>query len=549
MIRVTAEEPITALDRQFARLMVELNGEPHEELQRAAELVSARRAEGHICIEPGSAAVSALLETKVVGRPGETMPLIADDAGRLYLQRYWAYENQLAEDIARRIAAPALAVDEAHLAATLDRLIGREPASADQRRAAETAVRRSFCVITGGPGTGKTRTVAVILALLGPGLRVALAAPTGKAAARLTESIHHTLAALPATDAAPPEASTIHRLLGSRHDSPYFRHDRARPLAVDAVIIDEASMVDLALMTKLFDAIPPTARLILLGDKDQLASVEAGYVLGDICRAGGGHIVELRRNFRFGETSGIHRFSQLVNAGDADAAIALLKSGTPDLRGQLLPEPGKLAAKLRDAVLESWREALSTDDPSTALRAMARFRILCALRRGPYGVENLNRLAQQILADAGLIAPSGTLWRGRPIMILENAPALRLYNGDTGLLLPDADGRLRAFFTGVRDSRDGQDGSDLRSFVPARLPRHVTVFAMTVHKSQGSEFERVLLCLPSEESPVVTRELLYTGATRASRAVEVWWREPALRAAITRRIERSSGLRDALAAR
>ncbi len=543
MIKESPEDTITALDRQFARLMVELNGAPHEELQRAAELVSARRAEGHICIELGTAVVHSLLRTQVVGRPGETMPLIADDAGRLYLQRYWAYENQLAEDIARRIAAPALAVDEAYLAATLDRLIGRAPASADQRRAAETAVRRSFCVITGGPGTGKTRTVAVILALLGPGLRVALAAPTGKAAARLTESIHHTLAAFPGTDFAPPEASTIHRLLGSRHDSPYFRHDRARPLAVDAVIIDEASMVDLALMAKLFDAIPPTARLILLGDKDQLASVEAGYVLGDICRAGGGHIVELWRNFRFGETSGIHRFSQAVNTGDADPAIALLKSGAPDLRCQLLPEPGKLAAKLRDAVLESWREALSTDDPSTALRAMAQFCILCALRRGPYGVENLNRLAQQILADAGLIAPSGTLWRGRPIMILENAPALRLYNGDTGIFLPDADGRLRAFFAGAGD------GSDVRSFAPARLPRHETVFAMTVHKSQGSEFERVLLCLPSEESPVVTRELLYTGATRASRAVEVWWREPALRAAITRRIERSSGLRDALAAR
>jgi exodeoxyribonuclease V alpha subunit len=289
------------LDRHFARLMVELNGSPSESLKLAAEKVSMQRGQGDICISidqlGGEPLAEKLRATRVVGAPGENKPLILDAQGRLYLQRYWAYEQQLANSIRARLASPAPNVDSKLLASDLLRFFKNDPRTQWQQLAAETAVRKNFCVITGGPGTGKTRTVLVVLMLLhaqfaarGAKPRIALAAPTGKAAARMKESMQATLASLPEatpfTDHLPADATTVHRLLGTIPDSPYFRRNAERPLAADVVIVDEASMVDLALMAKLVDAVPPTSRLILLGDKDQLTSVEAGSVLGDICQAG-----------------------------------------------------------------------------------------------------------------------------------------------------------------------------------------------------------------------------------------------------------------------
>ena len=546
------EYPATPLDAHFAALMLRLHGGPHEVLERAARIVSAGRAAGHICV-PFESEAEALRTARVVGAPGEFKPLILDARGRLYLHRYWEYEAQLAAAIRARIGVDA-PCDAALLKRGLDRLFGNAAKTQDwQREAVETAVRRRFSVITGGPGTGKTWTLVAVLALLheqfaarDAKLRVRLAAPTGKAAARMKESIQRTLETDPrfveCRALLDQEATTLHRLLGTIPDSPYFRHDANRPLAVDAVIVDEASMVDLALMAKLFAAIPPTASVLLLGDKDQLASVEAGNVLGDICHAPlSGHIVELRENRRFAEDSGIRQLSSLVNAGDADGALAVLAENRPDISTHGLPAPSDLSAVLRESVLAGYRACLEAEDPVTALTALNSFRILCALRRGPYGVENLNRLAEQALAEAGLIEPTAEHYRGRPVLITANDYQLHLFNGDVGMLLPDpeAGGELRAWFL---DAAGG-----LRRILPARLPAHETVFAMTVHKSQGSEFRRVLLILPDRDTPVATRELLYTAITRARESVELWHEAPILRAAIARRTERSSGLRDALA--
>ena len=582
-----SENP-AALDEHFARLMGELHGPESADIESAARTLSQWRRGGHVCVPPEALGISAerLRASPVVGAPGEWKPLILDQAGRLYLQRYWQYERELADSLRRRMAQPA-EFDGALLAKGVSTLLA--PADADQRRAAETAVQRRFCVITGGPGTGKTHTIAIILALLqaqaeaaGQPFRVALAAPTGKAAARMKSAMTEALARHPALSALaeklPTDARTIHRLLGSRGDSPFFRHDRERPLSADVVVIDEASMVDLALMAKLVAAVPEHARLILLGDKDQLASVEAGNVLGDICDVSGAGgldpaIVELTINRRFGNESALYRLSRLVNASDADGALALLdaaasamspgsvrpqrkarvaeaqtvfsfESGDADratvsVRARSLPARSDFETALREHVTAGFQALLTAKDPATAILHLHDFRILCALRVGPFGVVRLNELAQNALADAGLIDPAATHYRGRPILILENDYQLKLFNGDTGVLLADeADGELRAYFPG--------ENGTLRRLLPARLPAHETVFAMTVHKSQGSEFRRVLFILPDRETPVLTRELVYTGLTRARDAVELWHDEAVLRSAIAHGVTRTSGLRDAL---
>jgi len=319
-------------------------------------------------------------------------------------------------------------------------------------------------------------------------------------------------------------------------------------------------MIDLALMAKLAAAVPTTARLILLGDKDQLASVEAGNVLGDICDTTGPrngspaeplplgadamlakHIVELRTNYRFSADSGIHRLSQLVNAGDADGATALCEAGGhAEIEFAPTPAPVRLVGALGPRALEGYRAFLTAARPEEALQRLGDFRILCATRHGPFGIENVNRLLEQALAGEGLIEPVATHYHGRPVLIRTNDYQLRLFNGDVGLILRDIEsgGELRAFFLDA----EGR----LRRVLPARLPTHETTFAMTVHKSQGSEFPRVLLILPESDMAVLTRELVYTGLTRARTKVELWANTATLRTAIGRRTIRNSGLRDAL---
>ncbi|MGB8166928.1 MAG: exodeoxyribonuclease V subunit alpha [Chthoniobacteraceae bacterium] len=558
-----SEEIITTpLDHHFALLMRRLHGAPDAELEHVARTVSAWRGAGHTCVPLGELGGEGLAEklqaSPVVGEPGEFKPLILDAAGRVYLQRYWAYEADLAAAIRARLVDAEC--DSALLVAGLKRLFPKAKKGDGQRAAAEMAVQKRFAVITGGPGTGKTYTAARVLALLaeqfsahGKNPRLALAAPTGKAAARLQESIARALAQMPETEplrrTPPGEASTLHRLLGTLPDSPQFRHTRGNPLAVDVVLVDEASMVDLALMAKLFAAVPPSARVILLGDKDQLASVEAGNVLGDICGSGNPlqtatiapHIAELKTVHRFGESSGIQALSERVNAGDADGALALLHEGKyADLRRTPTPAARTLGTALKPHVLEGCREFLEQTDPAAALARVNAFRILCATRRGPFGVENLNALATHILADAGLIAPDAAHYHGRPVLIGTNDYQLRLFNGDVGLIFrdPESGNELRAFFIDATGA--------LRRVLPARLPTHETSYAMTIHKSQGSEFDRVLLVLPDRDTPVATRELLYTGLTRARSSIDIWADDPLIIAALARRTQRTSGLRDAL---
>lgn len=518
------ELQFSTLDRQFGDFIERLHGSASPRLRDAAMLVSRRRAEGHICIP-----VAKLPQSRTVGGGDEFTPLVLD-ADRLYLRRYWEYEQQLARAILERAARPK-------------KLRGKRSADL-QQLAAESAVARNFSVITGGPGTGKTHTVRAILQLLrkqpgGAELKIALAAPTGKAAARLTDALRDTSAGV--------DATTIHRLLGTIPDSPYFRHDAERPLTAEVVIVDEASMIDLALMAKLVQAVPRTSRLILLGDRDQLASVEAGNVLSDICEAAEaddsplhGSVVQLRQNYRFAESGGIYTLSTAVNAGNPVAALAALQRSEDEVRWQKLPPATALGSALRERIVTGFRPYLEAADPAAALQQLQRFRILCAVRHGPFGVNNLNSLAEEALADANLLTPRTSWYAGQPVIITRNDRNLQLFNGDSGIILPDAEagGELRAFFLSADEK--------LRRFLPSRLPQHETAFALTVHKSQGSEFDRLLLVLPEKDLPVLTRELLYTAVTRARSAVEIWTNEDVFRAAVQRRTVRVSGLRDAL---
>jgi exodeoxyribonuclease V alpha subunit len=501
---------------------------------------------------------------------GAGRPLVLDGAGRLYLRRYWEHERSLAAALATR-AAIELEVDAPRLRADLARLFPDDGTTPSwQKVAAATAVLRALCVVSGGPGTGKTSTVVRVLALLGgqtaAPLRIGLVAPTGKAAARLQEAIRTARAGLPVADDVkariPDETSTIHRLLGVRRDSTALRHGPERPLALDVLVVDEASMVDLALMARLVAALPVRARLLLLGDRDQLASVEAGAVLGDVCGPAPGFsvafrtriealvgttlpagspsrspladcVVLLARSHRFGEASGIGRLAAAVNRGAADDAAALLDDASvADVR-RADGGDDELVRMSAAGYAEYHARVSAGAAAARVFDAFRSFRVLCAHRRGPRGAEVLNAR----LADAA----GGREWYpGRPVLITENDYALRLFNGDVGIALPDpdADGRLRVFFEG--------DAGRLRRIPSVRLPAHETAYATTIHKSQGSEFARVLIVLPSEDSRILTRELLYTGITRAREAVTVWSGTAVLGAAVSRRLARSSGLRDVL---
>jgi exodeoxyribonuclease V alpha subunit len=579
-----ASPAFSDLDRHFAAFIEAQNGHARPTLALAAALASRQRGEGHICLDLPSLAATVFPDTRtegviqiplprlkdwikdletsaVVGAPGDFKPLILDAHHRLYLHRYWQYEQSLAQAILQRAAWQPDPADEAILHPRLKALFPPEPGGGInlQGVAALAAVRRKLCVISGGPGTGKTHTLVLILALLlelehSRKLRIAVAAPTGKAAARIQESIQAVREKLPcdATIKAqlPEQATTLHRLLGYIPDSARFRHDAENPLPYDVVAVDEASMVDMALMAKLLQAIPPSARVILLGDKDQLASVEAGAVLGDICSvdpsaksALSDCTVQLQRNYRFGEHSAIYRLSSSVKAARADEALQILRDcQTPaatELVSAALPTRSRLKDALRERVLGGFSAYTKATDPLQALAALAQFRILCALREGPFGVSGLNQLTEEILEEAGLIRLSGPWYSRRPILITRNDYNLKLFNGDIGIILPEGGtSEPRAFFPGPDNT--------LRQFLPLRLPEHETAYALTVHKSQGSEFDRVLLLLPDRESPVLSRELLYTGLTRARKTVELWFDEPVFRAALSRTVTRASGLRDAL---
>jgi exodeoxyribonuclease V alpha subunit len=593
---------------------------------------------------------AALAHPGLVGDGVGDTPLVLVGP-RLYLRRYWRYEQAVRagiDDRAARSEALQAALPIAAMRPVLERLF--PPASIPgettdwQKLACALAARSAFSIITGGPGTGKTTTVVRLLALLQalalvesapdqtvPGrpqraLRIRLAAPTGKAAARLNASIAAAVACLPLADlkhgeavraAIPVNVSTLHRLLGSRPDTRRLRHNAGNPLALDVLVIDEASMVDLEMMAAVLDALPANARLILLGDKDQLASVEAGAVLGELCgRAREGHytpgtrdwleratgeripsdlvdpagtaldqsIVMLRHSHRFSAESGIGQLAEAVNAGDpeqvreiwtrghSDLALVALR-GTEDAAFRSLiidgtailpadPQPGGGARQAQTEVgpspqgyrhyLDTLREGQPSRDAEASaydawaravLEAHGRFQCLCALRRGPWGVEGLNQRIADLLHDAGLIPASSGWYLGRPVLITRNDCGLGLMNGDIGITLirpapGDRDGMLRVAFP----AGDGEGG--IKWILPSRLQAVETVYALTVHKSQGSEFSHAALVLPETLSPILTRELLYTGITRARAHLTLVQPggDQALEQAVLRRVLRASGL-------
>ena len=596
-----AQGAVSDLDLHFARFIERLTASAAPELALAAALASHATAQGDICVNLGQwarrwaalhpsfapPATGAWLDTlrssSVVGTPGQRQPLILDRRGRLYLYRYWQYEQRLAEDLRRRSRAPLAPVQPERLRSDLAALFPRHThlrGTDWQKVAAAVAALKRVCIISGGPGTGKTSTVLKVLALLiGQAqrpLRIALAAPTGKAAARMQESIRAAKPSLglSAAHAAqiPETASTLHRLLGSRPDSVYFHHNAERPLLLDVLVIDEVSMVGLALMAKTVDALLPQTRLILLGDKDQLASVDAGAILGDLCAGAGqfsadfqqqlsmltgeqitknpaansavlsDNIVLLKHSYRFDARSGIGALATAVNRGRAQQAMQLFAQHA-DINWQEVENAVQLAQRLAEPLCAGFAPYLEAvhngESPTQIFAQFNRFRLLAALRKGAFGVVELNQLCEKLLAERGLIDCQQVWYAGRPIMVTRNDYNLRLFNGDIGIALPATDA------TGMQVCFIGNDGA-VRSFPAARLPEHETVYAMTVHKSQGSEFERILVVIPDQDSPVLSRELLYTALTRAKQEAWFYGSEAVFLSAVAKRLRRSSGLRDHL---
>ncbi len=642
---------LRALDRAFAAFLLEQEPDASPLLLLAAALASHQLGQGHVCLDLAATleepdfALSLPPEGELAGEARLPSQLLADlevaswqlaltgsalveyrepgaandpaqaarplllAGGRLYLRRYWNYEQSVARILRQRLAQPLTV--PADLPARLDALFPRDDAARPdwQKLACALAARGSFSLITGGPGTGKTTTVVRLLALLqapavaaGQALRIRLAAPTGKAAARLTESIGAQVAGLTVADevraAIPTEVVTLHRLLGSRPDTRHFRHHAGHPLALDVLVVDEASMIDLEMMARLLEALPVHARLILLGDKDQLASVEAGAVLGDLCRdAEAGfydpatrtwleqlagqpldepgllpdsagtrplaqQTVMLRHSRRFGVDSGIGRLARLVNQQQAGEARALLSAPSNDvfnlrLRGEQDRHLARLLSDGRDtapgyrhylAVLHGGRPLDMTplqapdwqDWAKDVLAAFDGFRLLCALRKGDWGVAGLNLRVEAELQRQGLIDTGHEWYEGRPVMITRNDYGLGLMNGDIGiaLLSPGDHGPL------LRVAFPRNDGSgQVRFVLPSRLTAVETVFAMTVHKSQGSEFTHTALILPDTLNPVLTKELLYTAITRARAYFTlVEPRGGVFEAAVARKVKRLSGL-------
>jgi exodeoxyribonuclease V alpha subunit len=469
--------------------------------------------------------LSAIRASALAGTP----PTLRIEGDLLYLDRYWLEEQQVADDVHTMIT-----VKPEKVSPDIDRLFpeGFE----EQRAAAEVALSQGLTVLTGGPGTGKTTTVARLLALLASGtrLRIALAAPTGKAAARLQEAVQLEVDKLDAADRealSGMHATTLHRLLGSRPDtSARFRHNRGNRLPHDVIVVDETSMVSLTMMARLLEAVRPDARLILVGDPDQLASVEAGAVLADLVDGlDESKLAALKTPHRFGESIGA--LASAIRDGDADQAIEVLRAGGENIEWIDTDEPSEHLRKVVVPHARRLREAAILDNADEALRTLDEHRLLCAHRRGPYGVRFWNRQVERWLAEETGESIWSDWYAGRPVLVTANDYGLGLYNGDTGVTLV-RDGVLRAAIA----------GTERLEFATSRLSDVDTMHAMTIHKSQGSQAHEVTVLLPQEDSRLLMRELFYTAVTRAKERVRVIGAESAVRAAVDRRAIRASGL-------
>jgi exodeoxyribonuclease V alpha subunit len=568
---------LSAADVHVARRLGRLGSERDDAVLLAVALAVRAPRLGHVHVDLESIRDTAAVESEnpvdlealpwpAVGGWLESVaasPLVADTASAdrtrplrlegawLYLDRYWSEEVAVADALRAMRDAPPADVNEPALSAGVARLFGLE-ADGDQARAAVEAVRRRFAVVAGGPGTGKTTTVARIVALLceqspeRPPL-IALAAPTGKASARLQEAVHEEAARLDVSDEVRAQlralsATTIHRLLGYRPGSrSRFRHDSEQRLPHDVVIVDETSMVSLSLMARLIEALRSDARLVLVGDPGQLTSIEAGAVLGDIVAGSGAAgetpgVAVLVRGRRYGDE--IARVAAAIRAGDSDEVIALLRE-SPGAVTWIDEDPGgpRSVDAVRAGVVEAGRvaiEAARADRAADALAALARFRVLCAHRRGPMGVSTWTaRIETWLESELPGFSARERWYVGRPLLVTENDRELRLYNGDTGVVVRTADDRVLAAF---------ERGGEPVLYSPSRLGAIDTVYAMTIHKSQGSQFQTAAVLLPEPGSRILTRELLYTAATRAEDRLILVGTEETVRAAVDRPVARASGL-------
>ena len=592
---------LRAIDKEFGRFIQKYLTDKGDPVIGYAMLTSYELGRGHVCVDLAALDKNALfgltqeraaeiatwlsLENKqqltkslVISKGDKATPLVFD-GNRLYLYRYWQAEQFVAAQI--RAKAVEVAVPSS-TKALLNSLFERTDDEIDwQKVAAASALTYGFSVISGGPGTGKTTTVTKLLAALiktaaTPPI-IKMVAPTGKAANRLTESISNAVSSLDVDDHTkaliPKQASTIHRLLGVVPNRVEFRHNQDNPLHLDVLVVDEASMVDLAMMAKLLAALPSKARIILLGDKDQLASVEAGAVLGNICtyaQAGfsaeranalceltgfnlDGYIANsfaknsiadgvslLRKSYRFDENSGIGQLAYAINAGNKFKAEQVWQQNFADIARHHLDEQGlKAAVEVAAKGYRSYLEALANNESHKAiLTKFNAFRLLCVLNQGEYGIIGLNKAIEDRLIKHKLISVGEqTFYIGRPVIVTSNDHGLGLYNGDIGIVVENQDG-IRVVF-------EMADGTT-KTFLPSRLPAHQTAYAMTVHKSQGSEFNHTLLLLPPDINPVMTKELVYTGVTRAKKRLDLFSTTLAFNRAIERKVERFSGLTDAI---
>jgi exodeoxyribonuclease V alpha subunit len=571
---------LDAADVHVARRLTELGNEDDEQVALAAALAVRGPRLGHVYVDLATIRETATVDADeavdlsalawppvntwterleasdlvAVGEEdGESRPLRLVGTS-LYLDRYWREERQVAADLRALGKAPPQDVRDDVLEDGLARLF---PGAADERQrlATASAIRHRFAVVAGGPGTGKTTTVARIVALLAeqaaaagrPEPLVALAAPTGKAAARLEEAVHEEAAGLDVGDAVraqllAAQASTLHRLLGWRPDShSRFRHHRGNRLPHDVVIVDETSMVSLSLMARLVEAVRPEARLVLVGDPGQLTSIEAGAVLGDIvgpaADAPAAGIVVLDRVHRFG--GAIATLAEAIRRGDADATLEALSAAPDEVTWlDVDPETHDALTPVHDGAVAAARaviDAARAGDARQALVALASFRVLCAHRRGPYGVETwTDRIERWLANEVDGFGAEGQWYVGRPLLVTENDYGLRLYNGDTGVVVATESGRATAAF-----ERRGE----IVELSPSRLAAVDSVYAMTIHKSQGSQFAAAAVLLPDPTSRILTRELLYTAVTRARERLILAGTEEAIRAAVARPVARASGLR------
>ncbi|MCH9698052.1 MAG: exodeoxyribonuclease V subunit alpha [Gammaproteobacteria bacterium] len=509
-------------------------------LDVSVRMLSHQLRQGHVCIELSEFSgetvddinlpdpqswVTELLKTQVVGVAGDTRPLVLENAERLFFQRYWNYQHQLMTLLQQRIDDVPRNNQELALLTPEFKLVFSE----QQASVVIEAAHSQFSMITGGPGTGKTTVIVGLidyLLQLDGDTRIALTAPTGKAAARMIEALQNYDERL----AERVSAATIHRLLGVRPGRVECRHHQNNPLAFDAVIVDEASMIDLALMTKLMAAIASTTCLVLVGDADQLASVESGAVFGRLCKSAqqtglSQSLHRLDKSYRFATIPGISLLADAVNRGDAEQAIQLLESAQyPEIGLKELTRRG--FDRCMNQNMTPLFESVNNANPAQALQRLSRFQLLCAHRKGRWGVDTLNRNIEDWLAGRHYIPAVKTgnrFYHGQPVIVSANNYQLALYNGEIGLV-QSMDGDMKVYFSG--------SGITPRAVSPARLTDYESAWALTVHQSQGSEFEHVVLILSEAMSPVLCRELIYTAITRARRRIDIMADNSVLRQAI-----------------